>query len=131
MKYGVTAATRPDSPWGRTVRAPSSSVMSPTWIMLGKWCFVTRIGNGSISLAQNVPGAFSSGTPKGEDFRIVLEEIVRIKVDPVYVPGPHPWAWQPAGFTIRICSIKRPERAPAKPALAPATLSPGRGSLRR
>ena len=26
-------------------------------------------------LWENVPGAFSSGTPKGEDFRIVLEEI--------------------------------------------------------
>nr|WP_300756093.1 hypothetical protein [uncultured Oscillibacter sp.] len=46
---------------------------------------------------ENVPGAFSSGTPKGEDFRIVLEEIVRIKSGPAHVPGPHPWAWQPAG----------------------------------
>ena len=27
---------------------------------------------------ENVPGAFSSGSPKGEDFRIVLEEIIRI-----------------------------------------------------
>lgn len=27
---------------------------------------------------ENVPGAFSSGEPKGEDFRIVLEEIFRI-----------------------------------------------------
>jgi len=27
---------------------------------------------------ENVPGAFSSGTPKYEDFRIVLEEIVRL-----------------------------------------------------
>lgn len=27
---------------------------------------------------ENVPGAFSSGTPKYEDFRIVMEEIVRI-----------------------------------------------------
>ena len=33
-------------------RAPSSFVMSPTWIISGKWCFVTRMGNGSISLAQ-------------------------------------------------------------------------------
>ena len=49
---------------------------------------------------ENVPGAFSSGTPKGEDFRIVLEEIVRIKSDTVHVPGPHPWAWQPAGRII-------------------------------
>ena len=28
---------------------------------------------------ENVPGAFSSGTPKYEDFRIVLEEIVRVR----------------------------------------------------
>ena len=49
---------------------------------------------------ENVPGAFSSGTPKGEDFRIVLEEIVRIKSDSLHVPGPHPWSWQPAGRII-------------------------------
>ena len=41
---------------------------------------------------ENVPGAFSSGSPKGEDFRIVLEEICKIGCDTVYVPGPHPWA---------------------------------------
>ena len=46
---------------------------------------------------ENVPGAFSSGFPKGEDFRIVLEEVVRIKSDSAHVPGPYPWAWQPAG----------------------------------
>ena len=49
---------------------------------------------------ENVPGAFSSGTPKGEDFRIVLEEIVRIKNNSVYVPGPHPWSWQPVGRIV-------------------------------
>ena len=49
---------------------------------------------------ENVPGAFSSGTPKGEDFRIVLEEIVRVKSDTAHVPGPHPWAWQPAGRIV-------------------------------
>ncbi|NBI65972.1 methyltransferase [Pseudoflavonifractor sp. 60] len=49
---------------------------------------------------ENVPGAFSSGDPKGEDFRIVLEEIVRIKSDTLHVPGPHPWTWQPAGRII-------------------------------
>ena len=32
--------------------APSSLVMSPTWIMLGKCFWVTRMGKGSISLAQ-------------------------------------------------------------------------------
>ena len=46
---------------------------------------------------ENVPGAFSSGERKGEDFRIVLEEIVRIKCGTVSIPGPYPWAWQPAG----------------------------------
>ena len=51
-------------------------------------------------LWENVPGAFSSGTPKGEDFRIVLEEIVRVKDDSVSVPRPHPWTWQPAGSIV-------------------------------
>jgi DNA (cytosine-5)-methyltransferase 1 len=46
---------------------------------------------------ENVPGAFSSGEAKGEDFRIVLEEIVHIKCDTISVPRPHPWPWQPAG----------------------------------
>ncbi len=32
--------------------APSSLVMSPTWIMLGKCFWVTRMGKGSISLAH-------------------------------------------------------------------------------
>ena len=32
--------------------APSSFVMSPTWIMSGKWCFVTSMGKASISLAH-------------------------------------------------------------------------------
>ena len=49
---------------------------------------------------ENVPGAFSSGTLKGEDFRIVLEEIVRIKSGSAHVPGPYPWTWQPAGRII-------------------------------
>ena len=46
---------------------------------------------------ENVPGAFSSGTPKGEDFRIVLEEFVRISFDSVYVPRPYTGRWEPAG----------------------------------
>lgn len=32
--------------------APSSLVMSPTWIIPGKCSLVTRMGNASISLAQ-------------------------------------------------------------------------------
>ena len=46
---------------------------------------------------ENVPGAFSSGTPKGEDFRIVLEEIVRIKVSGISVPRPDTGRWESAG----------------------------------
>ena len=46
---------------------------------------------------ENVPGAFSSGTPKGEDFRIVLEEILRICFDSVSVPGPYTGRWESAG----------------------------------
>ena len=46
---------------------------------------------------ENVPGAFSSGEPKGEDFRIVLEEIVRIKCDTDPVPRPDAGKWEPAG----------------------------------
>ena len=49
---------------------------------------------------ENVPGAFSSGTPKGEDYRIVLEEICKISCDTIYVPRPHPWPWQFAGRII-------------------------------
>ena len=39
---------------------------------------------------ENVPGAFSSGTPKYEDFRIVLEEIVRVVFPSECIPGPYP-----------------------------------------
>lgn len=49
---------------------------------------------------ENVPGAFSSGEPKGEDFRIVLEEICRVKSDTVYVPRPYPWPWQSSGGIV-------------------------------
>lgn len=46
------------------------------------------------------PGAFSSGEPKGEDFRIVLEEIVRISCDTVSVPRPDTGKWESAGRII-------------------------------
>ena len=46
---------------------------------------------------ENVPGAFSSGIPKGEDFRIVLEEFIRVKFDTVHVPRPYTGRWEPAG----------------------------------
>ena len=48
---------------------------------------------------ENVPGAFSSGTPKGEDFRIVLEEICRVKSSSLYVPRPER-PWESAGLIV-------------------------------
>ena len=49
---------------------------------------------------ENVPGVFSSGEPKGEDFRVVLEEIVRIKCDQLSVPRPDSGRWEPAGGIV-------------------------------
>ena len=49
---------------------------------------------------HNVLGAFSSGCPKSEDFRIVLEEIARIKCGPIHVPRPDAGRWEPAGRII-------------------------------
>ena len=46
---------------------------------------------------ENVLGAFSSGDLKGEDFRIVLEEFLRIGFDSVYVPRPYTGRWEFAG----------------------------------
>ena len=46
---------------------------------------------------ENVPGAFSSGTPKGEDFQIVLEEFLRINFDSIYVPRPYTGRWESSG----------------------------------
>jgi DNA (cytosine-5)-methyltransferase 1 len=46
---------------------------------------------------ENVPGAFSSGSPKGSDFQAVLEEIVRVvckEVPPVPIPKE---GWPKAG----------------------------------
>ena len=47
---------------------------------------------------ENVPGAFSSA--EGEDFRIVLEEIVRIKDSSCSVPRPDSGRWESAGAII-------------------------------
>ena len=47
---------------------------------------------------ENVPGAFSSAG--GEDFRIVLEEIVRIKDGSCSVPRPDSGRWESAGAII-------------------------------
>jgi len=58
---------------------------------------VDIICGGSPCQDLSVAGAFSSGTPKGEDFRIVLEEIVRVKCDSVSVPRPDSGRWESAG----------------------------------
>lgn len=49
---------------------------------------------------ENVPGAFSSGSPKGEDFRIVLEELVRVSISGAAVPRPYPYNWATAGVIV-------------------------------
>ena len=49
---------------------------------------------------ENVPGALSSGKPKGEDFRIVLEEFAKIADPAVTIPGPPRGGWQPAGCIV-------------------------------
>ena len=41
---------------------------------------------------ENVPGILSAGTPKGEDFRIVLEEFVRIVFPEAVIPRPKKWS---------------------------------------
>lgn len=46
---------------------------------------------------ENVPGALSPGNPKTEDFRIVLEEFLRIGCDSVSVPGPYTGRWESSG----------------------------------
>ena len=47
---------------------------------------------------ENVPGAFSSAD--GEDFRVVIEEIVRIKYSACDVPRPESGRWESAGVVI-------------------------------
>ena len=49
---------------------------------------------------ENVPGAYSSGSPKGEDFRIVLEEFSRVADSSVSVPRPPSGSWEPAGAVL-------------------------------
>lgn len=50
---------------------------------------------------ENVPGAFSSGDPKYEDFRIVLEEIMRVCIPGARMPGPNPGeGWPDAGMLV-------------------------------
>jgi DNA (cytosine-5)-methyltransferase 1 len=49
---------------------------------------------------ENVPGLFSCGQPKGEDFRIVLEELLRIASPKITVPRPPRGRWQPTGCVL-------------------------------
>ncbi len=49
---------------------------------------------------ENVPGAFSAGKPKGEDFRIILEELLKV-IDPtIAIPRPPGGAWSTAGYIV-------------------------------
>ena len=45
---------------------------------------------------ENVPGAFSSN--KGQDFRVVLEELCRIKDPNITIPEPVKGKWSKAGY---------------------------------
>ena len=45
-------------------------------------------------------GAFSSGEPKGADFKRVLEEVCGISEESVSLPGPPDGAWTPAGIIL-------------------------------
>lgn len=47
---------------------------------------------------ENVPGAFSSN--KGEDFRVVLEELCKIKDGNAAIPRPKNWKWNTAGLIV-------------------------------
>lgn len=47
---------------------------------------------------ENVPGVFSSAG--SEDFRAVIEEIVRIKDGSCHVPRPDAGRWEPAGVAV-------------------------------
>ena len=47
---------------------------------------------------ENVPGAFSSN--KGEDFRVVLEEIAKIIDKDAVIPGPPKGKWSSAGCIL-------------------------------
>ena len=49
---------------------------------------------------ENVPGATGTGNPKGEDFRIVLEEISKIADSQISIPRPQNGKWANAGCII-------------------------------
>lgn len=47
---------------------------------------------------ENVPGAFSSN--KGDDFRVVLEELARVKEEDVTIPRPEKGKWSTTGIIV-------------------------------
>lgn len=49
---------------------------------------------------ENVQGAFSSGNPKGEDFRIVLEETAKIADENAVIPRSPNGKWPSAGCIV-------------------------------
>lgn len=52
----------------------------------------------STAIWENVTGAFSSGSPKGGDFRCVLEELARVKDPEISIPLPDKGKWMPSGY---------------------------------
>lgn len=55
-----------------------------------------KYGKPRFVIWENVTGAFSSN--KGEDFRVVIEELCRIKDPEVSIPKPD--KWQPSGYIL-------------------------------
>ena len=49
---------------------------------------------------ENVAGAFSSGKPKGEDFRIVLEELAKVADKNATIPRPADGKWKTSGCIV-------------------------------
>lgn len=49
---------------------------------------------------ENVPGALSSGTPKGADFQAVLEEAAKVVDKTAVIPGPADGKWPSAGCIV-------------------------------
>lgn len=49
---------------------------------------------------ENVCGALSSGKPRGEDFRVVLEELARVVEERVSIPRPPKGKWSNTGVIV-------------------------------
>ncbi len=57
-----------------------------------------------IGVWENVPGAFSSGEPKGSDFQTVLEAFMRIEEPQIHVVRPPTGRWEYAGAVLGVRS---------------------------